>query len=93
MDKSKAMSIIIKTSICILFAVFFVVLLSQYITIAQLNKKNQSLNSELSAVTQQQQELTDRYNEINDNYDDYVEDYMRDNYDYVKEDQVLINKN
>lgn len=92
MDKSKAISIIIKTTICILFAVIFVVLLSQYITIAQLNKKNESLNTELSTITKQQEELTKQYNDINNNYEDYVEDYMRDKYDYVKDDQVLINK-
>lgn len=92
MEKSKAISIMIKTAIGILFAVFFVVLLSQYITIAQLNSKNDKLNTELNSTTQQYQELDKQYQDISSNYEDYVEDYVRDNYDYVHDDEILINK-
>ena len=92
MEKSKAISIIIKTTISILFAVFFVILLSQYITIAQLNNKNDRLNAELSSATNQYNELDKTYNDISSNYEDYVEDYVRDNYDYGHDDDILINK-
>jgi len=92
MEKSKAISIMIKTTIGVLFAVFFVILLSQYITIAQLNSKNGQLNAELSSATQRYNELDKEYKDISSNYEDYVENYVRDNYDYGHDDDVLINK-
>ena len=64
MEKSKVISIMIKTSIGILFAVFFVVLLSQYIVIAQLNNKNDKLKAELATSTQQYEELDKEYQDI-----------------------------
>ena len=92
MEKSKTISIIIKTSIGILFGVFFVILLSQYISIAQLNSKNEKLKKELALTSEQYQTLNNEYQNISSNYEDYVEDYVRDNYDYVHDDEILINK-
>lgn len=92
MEKSKTISIIIKTSIGILFGVFFVILLSQYISIAQLNSKNEKLKKELALTSEQYQTLDNEYQNISSHYEDYVEDYVRDNYDYVYDDEILINK-
>ena len=91
MDNSKTITTIIKTSIAILFAVFFIVLLAQYISIAQLNAKNERLDSELQTANQQYDELTNQYNDIANNYDDYVEDYVRENYDYGYEGEIKFN--
>jgi len=82
MDKTKTISTIIKTSIGIIFAIFFVVLISQYISMAQLNAKKDRLDLELSAITQQYENLSNEYDNISENFEDYVEDYVRDNYDY-----------
>ena len=89
----KTISLLIKASIGIILAVLFVVLLAQYITMAQLGAKQESLDRELETATAQYQELEAEYNNINDNYDEYVEFVTRNNDDYGFDDDVLINKN
>ena len=91
MDNSKTITTIIKTSIAILFAIFFVILLAQYISIAQLNAKNERLDSELQTANQQYEDLSNEYNSIASNYDDYVEDYVRENYGYGYEGEIVFN--
>ena len=83
---------LIKVAVGIILAAFLAILLSQYITMAQLDKKQSSLDAELLASTKQQEDLNNQYNDINDNYDDFVENYVRDNYDYTNGDDILINK-
>ena len=92
MDKQQFVSKVIKISISILLAVFFVILLCQYITMAQLDAKQSKLNGELNSKTEQYQTLNDEYERISENYEDYVTNYARDNFDYVAEDEILINK-
>ena len=92
MEKQQLVSKIIKISISILFVVFFVILLGQYITMAQLNAKQSKLDGELNSKTEQYQTLNNEYEQISQNYEDYVTDYARDNFDYVAEDEILINK-
>ena len=91
MDNSKTISTVIKTSIAILFAIFFIVLLSQYISIAQLNAKNDRLNTELETATQEYESRSNEYNSIAENYEDYVEDYVRENHEYGFEGETLFN--
>lgn len=83
---------IIKIAIGIVFAVFFVILFAQYITMAQLSAKQSKLDAELEDTTSQYEKLNAECTEIEENYDDYVEGYVRDNYDFVEEGDVLINK-
>ena len=83
---------IIKMIIYVAFAILILVLLAQYISMAQLNNKKAKLDAELNSTTSQYEKLNDEYNDINENYDDYVEDYVRDNYDYVEDGDVLFNK-
>ena len=83
---------IIKMIIYVAFAILILVLLAQYISMAQLNSKKAKLDAELNSTTSQYEKLNDEYNDINENYDDYVEDYVRDNYDYVEDGDVLFNK-
>ena len=83
---------IINFTIILAFAVIFIVLLAQYISIAQLNSRKAKLDAELKSTTGQYKKLNDEYQNISDNYDDYVESYVRDNYDYVEDGDVLINK-
>ena len=92
MEKQKLISNIIKVSIAILFAIIFIVLFSQYITMAQLKNKNSKLDAELANTKQQYDDLSQQYDDISNNYEDYVTDYVRDNYDYVEDGEILINK-
>ena len=92
MDRSKTISNIIKLCIVIGLFVISIVLLAQYIAIAQLNAKQQKLSTELETATQEYTELSSTYESISQNYEEYVEDYMRDNYDYVDEGEVIFNK-
>lgn len=91
-SKQDTISKIIKISIGIVFAIFFIILLSQYITIANLNAKASSLHRQQAEVAQTLEQKNNQYNDINDNYDKYVEDYARDNYDYVDDGEILFNK-
>lgn len=91
-SKQDTISKIIKISIGIVFALFFIILLSQYITIANLNEKASSLHRQQAEVAQTLEQKNNQYNDINDNYDKYVEDYARDNYDYVDDGEILFNK-
>lgn len=92
MEKQQLISKIIKISIGIIFAVFFVILLSQYITMAQLDAKQKNLDNELKTQTEQYDALNEQYRHIADNYEEYVTDYVRDNFDYSNEEDILINK-
>lgn len=92
MERQQLISKIIKISIGIIFAVFFVILLSQYITMAQLSAKQQNLTNELQTQTTEYEKLNEEYESIAENYEDYVTDYTRDNYDYSSEGDILINK-
>lgn len=92
MEKHKLISNIIKVSVVVLFAIFFIILLSQYITMAQLKNKETKLNAELEGTKQQYDELSKKNDNISSNYEEYVVDYVRDNYDYVKDGEILINK-
>lgn len=92
MEKQELYTKIIKICIGAIFAIFFVVLLSQYISIAQLKAKQANLNNEYATQSQKYSDLTNEYNDISNNYDDYATDYARDNYDYVADGEILINK-
>ena len=92
MEKQKLISTLIKVSIAVIFAILFIVLLSQYITMAQLNKKRYELNSELNATKKQYEDLSNTNDDISNNYEDYVTEYARDNFDYVEDGEILINK-
>ena len=91
MDNSKTISTVIKTSIAILFAIFFVLLLSQYISIAQLNAKNDSLNNELQSATQELENYNQEHDNIANNYESFVEDYVRENFEYGYEGETSFN--
>ena len=94
MEKQQLISKIIKISIGILFAVFFVVLLAQYITMAQISNKQSKLDAQIEAQQEELDKKTAEYDELSDadKYNEYVTDYVRDNFDRVAEDEVLINK-
>lgn len=89
MDNTKTISNIIKLTIGIIFAIFFVVLFSQYISMAQLNAKKDKLDAELATTTKQHETLSNEYDNISQNYEDYVEEYVRDNYDYGYEGETI----
>ncbi len=91
-DKAKFYSILLKSTIGVVIAIMMIVLLSQYITIAKLNKNKNNLNGELQTLTSQKEQLDNEYDKINSNYDEYVSDYVRDKFDYVDKDEILINK-
>lgn len=92
MERQQLISKIIKISIGIVFAIFFVVLLAQYITMAQLSNKQKQLDAQIEAEQTELDKKTKEYDEIAENYEDYITDYVRDNYDYVADDEILINK-
>lgn len=92
MEKQKFISNLIKVSIVVLFAVVLILLLSQYITIAQLKNKRAKLDTELAETKQQYDDLSQENDDISNNYEDYVTDYARDNFDYVADGEILINK-
>ena len=94
MDRTRenTISFIIKAVIGVVFVVLFVLLLSQYITMAGLEDKKNKLDTELENVTSQYNELQNEYESIRENYDEYVEDYTRDNYNYGYDDDIIINK-
>ena len=91
--KNNNIAIIIKTATIVLFAMFFVILLSQYITMAQLEAKKSKLEKDFETLTTEYTEIQSEYENIRDNYEEYVESTSRNNYDYGYEDDVLINKN
>ena len=94
MEKTITISTIIKAVIGIIFAIFFVVLLSQYISIAQLNAKNERLSAELASKSQQFDDLNNEKDAISENgeyKDTYIEDYVREHYQYGYEDETLFN--
>lgn len=91
-NKAKTYSLLIKIGIGLILCVFAVILLSQYITLGNLNATNDKLNAELATLVKQDTELTNQKQEIDENYDEYVTDVARDKYDYTKEDEILINK-
>lgn len=92
MEKQKYISNLIRVSIVVLMAIVLLVLLSQYITMAQLQNKSAKLDAELAATKQQYDDRKNEYDDISNNYEDYVTDYTRDNYDYVEDGEILINK-
>ena len=92
MEKQKYISNLIKVSIVVLFAVLIILLLGQYITMAQLKNKSARLDAELASTKQQYDDLSQQHDDISNNYEDYVTGYARDNFDYVDDGEILINK-
>ena len=91
-NKAKTYSLLIKIGIGLILCVFAVILLSQYITLNNLNSQNDKLNQEYATLVQQDTDLTDKKTEIQDNYDEYVADVARDQYNLTEDDEILINK-
>lgn len=92
-NKAKMYSLIIKISIGLIFCIFTIILLSQFITINNLTNTNNTLNQEYASLVQQDNDLTNKKAEIEDNYDEYVTDVARDQYNLTQDDEILINKN
>ena len=93
MEKQQLVSKIIKISIGIVFAIFFVVLLAQYITMAQISAKQKRLDAQVETQQEEYDKISKEYDDISENYEDYITDYVRDNFDYVADGEILINKN
>ena len=91
-NKAKTYSLFIKIGIGLILCVFAVILISQYITLNNLNNQNSKLNQEYASLVDQDTYLTNQKAEIEDNYDEYVADIARDQYNLTEDGEILINK-
>ena len=92
-NKAKTYSVLIKTGIALIFCIFAIILISQYISLNQLNAKNNELTQQYQSLVKEDEELTKQKTQIEENYEDYVTDVARDKYNLTQDDEILINKN
>lgn len=76
-EKVRKLFQIAKYAVIVLFAFFFVLIITQSIIIN--NKTNQlnSLNSELNSIVQNTKNITKQTNEISSNYSTFAEEELR----------------
>lgn len=91
-NKAKTYSLLIKIGIGMILCIFAVILLSQYITLNNLNNKNDKLNQEYAILVKQNEDLSKQKTEIESNYDEFIADVARDKYNLTEDDEILINK-
>ena len=63
-NKAKTYSLLIKIGIGVILCVFAIILLSQYITLGNLNSKNDALQQEYSYLVKQDSDLTNQKEDI-----------------------------
>lgn len=76
-ERARKLFQVIKYAIIVLFAFFFVLIITQSIIINNKTQQVKSLDSQLASITQTSENITKQTDEISANYSEYAEEELR----------------